>query len=149
MEPYLSQVMKKYLHLFSTMSIVYFLHCLSFKEWQFRDSGGWRGMFGYFFALAENHPWIKNPETLITPKQYVPEIMSMWNRVYAHIRRKLFPNFVFCPVTGHLNKVLSGQDLTITFQQTLLINQVDIYLCSARAEFGTALAKVCKTVICM
>lgn len=128
MEPYLSQVMKKYLYLISTVSILYFLHCLSFKEWQFRDSGGWRGCLVTFFALAENHPWIKIPETLLMPKQYVPEIMSIWNRVYAHIWWKLFPNFSFCPVTGYHNKVLSGQDLTITFQQTPSSTKL-IYVC--------------------
>lgn len=76
MEPYLSQVIKKYLYLFSTVSIV----CPSKNE--SLEIQGVKGMFGYFFCLSRKSSLHKDPRNIINVK-------AVCSRNYEYVEQSM------------------------------------------------------------
>lgn len=75
-----SQVVEKYL--FSTMPIVYFLPCLSFKERHLRESGGMEQEVWLLFHLHRKSSLNNEPGNMINPK-------AVCSRNYEYVEQSL------------------------------------------------------------
>lgn len=82
------------------------------------------------------------------PKLNVSQIMSMWNRVYAQTYDGNCVTILPAKNHGAPQRGAVRTELNQNVPAKPL-HQPSWYFCSARAEFSTALAAVCKWIICM